>query len=253
MAYKVKLDMFEGPFDLLVYLIESSEMNIYDIQVAVITKQYLDYIEKIKSLDVVMATEFMVLAAVLIEIKSKMILPRLKAEGDFGFEEDPRGDLVEKILEYKRFKQAADHLEKQEEYNQSIFEKPKEDLTQYTKEADEFLNLDIKQFAVAFTLFLHKKKKVEEIKKNYTRVERQKLSIEDKVKQILKFFKEKSQNKVTFHELLGEEPGKYEKVITFMSVLEMIRLRVVHVKQPVAFGDITISLKDEKDGGRHDK
>lgn len=253
MAYKVKLDMFEGPFDLLVYLIENSEMNIYDIQVALITKQYLEHIEKIKALDVAVATEFMVLAAVLIEIKSKMLLPRFKPEGEFGFEDDPRAELVEKILEYKKFKQAAELLDRQEEYNQSIFEKPKEDLTQYTREPDEYLNLDINQFAVAFTLFLHKKKNVEEIKKNYSRVERQKLSIEDKIKQIFKFIKEKAHKKTTFNELLGDKDGKYEKIITFMSVLEMIRLRAIHVKQTIAFGDITISMKEEKERGRHDK
>ncbi len=253
MAYKVKLDMFEGPFDLLVYLIEISEMNIYDIQVSLITKQYLEHIEKIKGLDVAVATEFMVLAAVLIEIKSKMLLPRFKLEGEYGFEDDPRAELVEKILEYKKFKQAAELLERQEEYNQSIFEKPKEDLTRYTREPDEYLNLDIKQFAVAFTLFLHKKKKVEEIKKNYSRVERQKQSIEDRIKQIFRFIKDQAHKKTTFNALLREKDGKYEKIITFMSVLEMIRLRAIHVKQPIAFGDITISMNEEKEGGRHDK
>ncbi|MBK5246830.1 MAG: segregation/condensation protein A [Peptostreptococcaceae bacterium] len=253
MAYKVKLDMFEGPFDLLVYLIENSEMNIYDIQVALITKQYLEHIEKIKALDVAVATEFMVLAAVLIEIKSKMLLPRFKPEGELGFEDDPRAELVEKILEYKKFKQAAELLDRQEEYNQSIFEKPKEDLTRYTREPDEYLNLDINQFAVAFTLFLNKKKRVEEIKKNYSRVERQKLSIEDKIKQIFKFIKEKAHKKITFNELLGEDDGKYEKIVTFMSVLEMIRLRAIHVNQTITFGDITISMNEEKRRGSHDK
>jgi len=204
-------------------------------------------------LDVAVATEFMVLAAVLIEIKSKMLLPRFKPDGEFGYEDDPRAELVEKILEYKKFKQAAELLDRQEEYNQSIFEKPKEDLTRYTKEPDEYLNLDITQFAVAFTLFLHKKKKVEEIRKNYSRVERQKLSIEDKIKQIFKFIKEHAHNKITFNELLGEKGGKYEKIVTFMSVLEMIRLRAIHVKQPIAFGDITISMKEEKERGGHDK
>ena len=253
MAYKVKLDMFEGPFDLLVYLIEISEMNIYDIQVALITKQYLEYIEKIKDLDVAVATEFMVLAAVLIEIKSKMLLPRFKLDGELGFEDDPRAELVEKILEYKKFKLAAERLERQEEYNQSIFEKPKEDLTQYTREPDEYLNLDINQFAVAFTLFLQKKQKVEEIRKNYSRVERQKLSIEDRIKQIFKFIKDQAHKKTTFKALLAEKDGKYEKITTFLSVLEMIRLRTIHVNQPIAFGDIMIRMNEEKERGKHDK
>ena len=107
MSYKVKIDQFEGPFDLLVYLIETSEMNIYDIQVAAITRQYMDYIQEMQRLDVEVATEFMVLAAVLIEIKSKMLLPRIKPEGVAGGEGDPREELVERILEYKRFKRAA--------------------------------------------------------------------------------------------------------------------------------------------------
>jgi len=245
MSYKVKLDMFEGPFDLLVYLIENSEMNIYDIHVASITRQYVEYIEKMKGLDVAVATEFMVLAAVLIEIKSKMLLPRLKPEGASEYEEDPRSDLVQKILEYKRFKQAAELLEAQEENTQNIFEKPKEDLAQYTKEPDEYLNLDINQFAVAFKLFLHKKKKVEEIRKNYTRVERQKLSIEDRIRHIIGFFKERSLKKATFNELLGDG-GRYDQVITFMSLLEMIRQSLVKVNQPMAFGDIDISIIEEK-------
>lgn len=253
MSYKVKLGMFEGPFDLLVYLIENSEMNIYDIQVALITKQYLEHIEKIKELDVAVATEFMVLAAILIEIKSKMLLPRFKPEGDFDFEEDPRTELVQKILEYKKFKQAAEFLDRQEEYNQSIFEKPKEDLVQYTKEPDEYLTLDIKQFAVVFTLFLSKKKRVEEIKKNYSRVERQKQTIEEKIKQIFDFIKERTKNKATFDEILDGNHEKYEKIITFMSVLEMIRLRVIHVKQPVAFGEIIISIKQENERSEHDE
>lgn len=246
MAYKVKIDMFEGPFDLLVYLIENSEMNIYDIKVATITRQYLEYIEEMKDLDVSVASEFMVLASVLIEIKSKMLLPRIKMEGAYDAEDDPRADLVEKILEYKRFKKAAELLEMQEAMAQGIFEKPKEDLTQFTKEPDEYLNLDIRQFASAFNIFLYKKKKVEEIRKNYTRVERQKMTIEDKMKSILRFFKEKALKKATFSQLVGEQGGKYEKVITFMSLLEMIRQKTVSVKQAVAFGDITIHVHDEE-------
>ena len=93
MSYKVKLDIFEGPFDLLVYLIENAEMNIYDIQVSKITNQYLAYIDQMKTLDVTLASEFMVLAAALIEIKSKMLLPRIKSEGEGLIDEDPRADI----------------------------------------------------------------------------------------------------------------------------------------------------------------
>ena len=108
--YKVRLQSFEGPFDLLVYLIETAEMSIYDIKISQITNQYLEYLQAMQERNIAVATEFMVLAASLIEIKSKMILPRVSQEETALTEEDPRTELVERLLEYKRFKQAAQLL-----------------------------------------------------------------------------------------------------------------------------------------------
>ncbi len=246
MSYKIKLDIFEGPFDLLVYLIENARMSVYDIHVSEITNQYIRYIEDMKALDINLATEFMVLAAALIEIKSKMLLPRMKADGDGLLEEDPRTELVQRILEYKRFKSAAELLELQEEQSQRVFEKPKEDLTPYTKEADEYLNLDLSQFVKAFHLFLEKKKRLEEIKKTYSKVERQKISVESRVEYIKNLFRLKEKKKLSFKELLNPESNRYEVVLTFVSMLEMIRQRSVIAKQNVNFGDIYLSL-NEKD------
>ncbi len=248
MAYKIKLDIFEGPFDLLVYLIENARMSVYDIQVSEITEQYLRYIEDMKSLDVNLATEFMVLAAALIEIKSKMLLPRMKSDGEGLTEEDPRAELVQRILEYKRFKSAAELLELQEEQCQRIFVKPKEDLTPYTKETDEYLNLELSQFVKVFHLFLQKKKRLEEIRKNYARVERQKISIESRIEQIKNLFRSREKKNLNFRELLGPESNRYEVVLTFVSMLEMIRQKTVVVRQSVNFGEIYLSLK-EKHGG----
>ena len=107
MSYKVKLQTFEGPFDLLVYLIENAQMSIYDIEIKSITGQYLEYIKAMQEMDIAVATEFMVLASSLIEIKSKMILPRISESGENMIEEDPRRELVARLVEYKRFKQAA--------------------------------------------------------------------------------------------------------------------------------------------------
>ena len=101
MGYKVKIQSFEGPFDLLVYLIENAQMSIYDIEISSITRQYLDYIEAMQDMDIAVSTEFMVLASSLIEIKSKMILPRISQSGEVIMEDDPRSELVERILEYK--------------------------------------------------------------------------------------------------------------------------------------------------------
>lgn len=245
MSYKVKLDIFEGPFDLLVYLIENAEMNIYDIQVSKITNQYIDYIERMQELDINVASEFMVLAAALIEIKSKMLLPRFKPEGDGEAIEDPRTELIQKILEYKRFKTAAELLERMEENSLRIFEKPKEDLTPYTNEPDEYLNLDLNQFVKVFLLFLDKKKRLEEIKKNYSKMERQKITIESKIEYIISLFKFKDKNKMSFKELLKPESNRYDVVLTFVSMLEMIRLKTIKVKQNINFGEIYLIQNDK--------
>lgn len=252
MSYKIKLDIFEGPFDLLVYLIENARMSVYDIQVSEITDQYMKYIENMKTLDVNLATEFMVLAAELIEIKSKMLLPRMKADGEAILEEDPRTELVQRILEYKRFKAAAELLEIQEEQSQRIFVKPKEDLAPYTKEADEYLNLDLNQFVKAFHLFLQKKKKLEEIKRNYAKVERQKITIEQRIEHIRNMFRLKERKKLNFKDLLTAESNRYEVVLTFTSMLEMIRQKAIIVRQNVNFGEIYLSLIDKSKKGENE-
>jgi len=253
MSYKIKLDIFEGPFDLLVYLIENARMSVYDIQVSKITDQYIKYIESMKTLDVNLATEFMVLAAELIEIKSKMLLPRMKADGEAILEEDPRMELVQRILEYKRFKAAAELLEIQEEQSQRIFAKPKEDLAPYMKEADEYLNLDLNQFVKAFHLFLQKKKKLEEIKRNYAKVERQKITIEQRIEHIRNMFRLKERKKLNFKDLLTAESNRYEVVLTFTSMLEMIRPKAVVVRQNVNFGEVYVTLiEKDKHGGKED-
>lgn len=245
MSYKVKLDIFEGPFDLLVYLIENAEMSIYDIQVSKITSQYLEYMGKMQAMDVTIGSEFMLLAAALIEIKSKMLLPRIKPEGDGSTFEDPRTELVQRILEYKRFKLAAELLEQQEEQNLRIFAKPKEDLTPYTNETEPYLNLELSEFVKVFNLFLSKKKKVEEIERYYEKVERQKISVESRMEYIKDLFQFKNKHILAFQELLETGNDRYEVVLTFSAMLEMIRQNMVEVKQPVLFGEITLKLHNE--------
>ena len=122
MSYKVSLQAFEGPFDLLVYLIENAQMDIFDLRISEITNQYLAYIEEMKSMDVTVATEFMVLAATLIDIKSRMILPRTTIEGEVILEEDPRSELVERLMEYKKYKKGAEILQEREEEMCGVYE-----------------------------------------------------------------------------------------------------------------------------------
>lgn len=123
--YKVKLKSFEGPFDLLVYLIENAEMSIYDIRISEITNQYLAYIKEMEEQDVALASEFMVLASSLIEIKSNMLLPRVTEDGQGIVDEDPRTELVARLLEYKRFKELSQMLEEREERSLNILRSPR--------------------------------------------------------------------------------------------------------------------------------
>ena len=241
MSYKVKLQMFEGPFDLLVYLIESAEMSIYDIQIAEITTQYMNYIHEMEEQDVNIATEFMVLAASLIEIKSKMILPRMSEDGlDSNFE-DPRTELVERILEYKRYKELSEKLQIQEERNLHIYEKPQEDISIYLDNPDEYLTLELKEFANAFNLFIQKKQKIEMVRKHYTRVERERANMEGRISLILKSVRAKLGQIINFRDIVPNKKDRYDVIVSFASVLEMAKERVIKVDQKHAYGSIEIS------------
>ncbi|MDY5771000.1 MAG: segregation/condensation protein A [Anaerovoracaceae bacterium] len=247
MSYKVKLQSFEGPFDLLVYLIENAEMSIYDIRISEITNQYLEYIKAMREHDINVATEFMVLASTLIEIKSKMILPRMSIEGQTAAEEDPRSDLVERILEYKRFKRAAQILQEREEQSQHIFEKPQEDISEYLENPDEYLSLDLKQFASAFSLFIQKKQRVEAVRAHYTRIERERSTMESRIRMILAKVRRKIGQVFSFKELIPNKKDRYDVVVTFMSLLEMAKERVLRVEQKSLYGDIKVSAGERVD------
>ncbi|MDO5441632.1 MAG: segregation/condensation protein A [Bacillota bacterium] len=240
--YKVKLDIFEGPFDLLVYLIEKARMSIFDIQVSEITTQYLAYIEELKAQDVSVAQEFMVLAAELIELKSKMLLPIEVEEAEAGNAEDPRAGLVQKILEYKQFKEIAHFLQEEEEVASHVHSKPQEDINAYRGEEDILLKGDMQQFIDAFTLFISKKKRMEEVRKRYERIERQRVSIEERIAQIRNFFKTKV--KVLFSELITNDKTRFNKVATFIGLLELLKQGEIKASQEEKFGDITVELRE---------
>ena len=168
MSYRVRTNIFEGPFDLLVYLISRARMSIYDIRISEITAQYIKYIEQMQEADVNLASEFMVLAAQLLEIKSKMLLPRVAVdeEGETVYE-DPRTELVAKLAEYQKYKAASEMLEQRREYAALSLEKPQEDLTEFTGEPDEYLILDAEKFRAAFEDFLERKRRLEEIRAHH--------------------------------------------------------------------------------------
>lgn len=249
MSYKVRLQTFEGPFDLLVYLIENAEMSIYDIKISEITSQYLAYINSMKEMDVYVASEFMVLASALIEIKSKMILPRMvDPAGGSVVEEDPRTELVQRLLEYKRFKQAAEILQEQEERCSHIYAKPQEDISAYLEEPDEYLRLDLVQFAGAFNLFIQKKQKVDSVRRHYTRIERERARMEERISYIAGMLKKSVGQIFNFKEFIHNKKDRYDVVVTFVSLLEMAKNRIVSVDQKSIYGDIEVSAGQNVDG-----
>lgn len=252
MSYKVKLHNFEGPFDLLVYLIESARMSIYDIRVSEITDQYLRFVDEMKKIDVLAAAEFMVLAATLIDIKSKMLLPRADLGKGAGDYEDPRTELVQKLLEYKKFKAASDLLTAREEWAQGIFEKPREDLSPYTGEPDEFLKLDIQQFVRAFNDFIIKKRKVDEIRRNYDRERRQRITTESRIQLLADQIAREPDRTWSFYELVPDLQSRYDTALSFVSLLEMLKQRRVNALQKSLFGDIAVTATPYLRTGRED-
>lgn len=240
MSYKIKTEYFEGPFELLVYLIENAQMSIYDIKISEITKQYVSYIEKLQKKDVTVAAEFFYLAAVLIELKSKMLLPGEKKESENIIEEDPRTELVNRILEYKKCKRYAEMLSEREEEMAKIFEKPCEDISEYAGEPEEHLNIDLDKLIVSFRLLIQKKAKEKEIRKRYEKTSVPRKTTEEKITYINSFMKDKKTESVSFSSLLEGTTDNYEKAVTFVSMLELVKERTLEAEQKVLFGDITV-------------
>ena len=248
MVYKVKIQSFEGPFDLLVYLIEQNKMSVWDIKVSEITSQYIEYIREAKEHDVEVAQEFMVMAAELIEIKSRMLLPQQPSDSPGEEPEDPRARLVARIIEYKQFKEMAAFLSEQEEITSHMHAKPAEDLSVYTGEGEELLKGDLSHFAAAFMAFLFRKKRLEEMHRTYERVERARMSMENRIMQMTEYFKTRKSMK--FSEMIKEDDSPFNRVITFMSLLELVKQRSVSAVQKKRYGDITITRIEN--GGTND-
>ncbi|MDK2835394.1 MAG: segregation and condensation protein [Thermosediminibacterales bacterium] len=237
MDYTVKIEVFEGPFDLLFHLIEKQEMDIYDIPISQITDQYLEYIYKLNMIDLEPASEFLVMAATLLEIKSKMLLPNPKIDKSNveDTENDPRQELVEKLLEYKTFKRIAAYLKKLHEKRKHYYSKQPEDLYIYAKEkANPLGDVSIKDLIKAF-ISIQKKETVNQ--SIIQTVYKDKVSVEMKIKEIATIVKEKK--KVSFKTLI-KTSRKSTIVFTFLGLLELIRLKKVFVCQNSLFDDMLI-------------
>jgi len=231
--YKVNLDFFEGPLDLLLYLIKKNEIDIYNIPIERITKQYLEYLELMRMLDINVAGEFLVMAATLIYTKSKMLLPADKRQEDNETEEnDPRMDLVRQLLEYKRFKDAAGYLHEKEISQENIFTRRTAADSLKTPEMS-LTDISIFDLISAFKQALTKVETVElpnTIEDKYT--------VRDKIAE----FKQRleKENMFSLTNLFDTMRSRSEVVAAFLALLELIKLKTARVTQKLLFGEIII-------------
>ncbi|QTD42217.1 segregation/condensation protein A [Sporosarcina sp. Te-1] len=247
MAYKVKLEVFEGPLDLLLHLINRLEIDIYDIPMAELTSQYIEHIHTLRVLQLDELSEYLVLAATLIEIKSKMLLPIHEEEGmdehqDFEFEEDPREELVARLMEYKKYKEAANQLKESAEERSIHFTKMPEDLSHYGEVAapapDEQMN--VFDLIGAFQKMLQRKRLRVPVTASITKAE---LSVDEKMDDIVAMLKKKG-GTCDFEELFVEGDVT-DLVISFLSLLELMKRMDIVVWQNANFQQLKITFGQE--------
>lgn len=238
--YTIKLPVFEGPLDLLLHLIREHTLDIYDIPIAEVTNQYLHYLSLMESLDLNIAGEFFVIAATLLEIKSRMLLPSPPAEEDEGAI-DPRAELIERLLEYERFKNAAESLQTLEDDRHRVFWRMTDDLESYDAPVIP-LSLEAMDLLYALQSMLAE---VGEGQEEVTSVERQKITLRMKMSEVWRKIRSASTKGVGFLDLFTGPRTRFEVVMTFLALLELLRLGKIRVKQRTALGDISIRAAEE--------
>ncbi len=238
MTYKIKLEVFEGPLDLLLYLIKRNELNIYDIPISGILEQYLQYLEMMRLLDLNIAGEFIVMAATLMQIKSKMLLPQEPnlAEEISDEEKDPRAELVRRLLEYKQFKEAADQLRLKERTRQEIFKR--QTVFDDKESGETYFEASLFDLINAFSKVL--KDIPQEL---FYEVIKDEFTVEGKVHELLHLFMERPRIRLTG--LFSQARSKLEVITTFLAVLELIRLKEVIVVQKALFDEIEVMRNRE--------
>ena len=233
MKYKVKLEIFEGPLDLLLYLIKKEEIDIYDIPIAMITDQYLEYLEMMKLLDLDIAGEFIVMAATLMQIKSKMLLPPDEVPQEETAEEDPRAELVKRLLEYKKFKEAADELAAKEAMASQLYSRRDEEKPVLESEDSPFFEASIFDLLTTFSKILK-----EVPKETFYKLVKDEFTVGEKIHDIFHLLVNKP--RIYFTKLLKEAKSKFEIITTFLAILELIRLKEILIIQKEPFSEIEI-------------
>jgi segregation and condensation protein A len=234
--YKVKLEVFEGPLDLLLYLIKKEEVDIYDIPIERITNQYMEYLTLMQMLNLEVAGEFLVMAATLMYIKSRMLLPVdqqvTDAEAEEG--EDPRWELIRQLVEYKKFKDAAVQLSKREDEQANIFPRQAPDAGIEANKDVPLAEVSIFDLINAFNDVLKKAT----AREDFHEILEERFTVSDKIEEILYTLRDRTE--MIFTELFANAGSRAEVVVTFLALLELIRMKRLKVQQAEAFGEIRV-------------
>jgi len=249
MKVTYKLEAFEGPLDLLLHLIDKNELDIYNIPIKEITDQYLEFVQAMQELELEVTSEFLVMAATLLSIKSKMLLPKppvIEYEDDYYDEYDdgldPRAELVAKLIEYRKYKSIADMLRDKEVERSLVYTREPEDLTPFMPVMQEnpVEGLDISDLLYAFQKTLRKM-----VNRNViAKIRRDEISVKDRMHEVVDMLKAKG-GKILFSKLFDYEMTREEVVVTFLALLELMKMKKIVCFQHQLFEDIVIHVKEE--------
>ena len=245
MDIEVKLQVFEGPLELLLHLIDINKVSIYDIPIVEITRQYMEYVNAMEKSDLNLVGDFLVMAATLLDIKSKMLLP--PEEDEEGEEIDPREELVQRLLEYKMIKQAACELKQREEDAGNILYREPHIPPEVAKyeppvDLDELMsNVTLLRLHLIFEDILRRQKdKIDPIRSRFGNIEKQKVRLGDKMKSIFQYARD-HHDRFSFRNLLEEQPDRENTIVSFLAILELMKVGQIQTEQEETFGDILIS------------
>lgn len=247
MELTVKLQVFEGPLDLLLHLLDKNKVNIYDIPIVEITNQYMEYIREMKRQDLNVMSEFLVMAATLIDIKSKMLLPKQEAEGEKEIE-DPRAELVAQLLEYKMYKCMAYELkDRQMDAERVMFKEPTIPAAVAAYEEPVDLNelmadVTLTKLNNIFKSIMKKQEdKIDPVRSKFGKIEKEEVSLNDKMAYLEQYALVHSS--FSFRSLLEAQSSKMEIIVTFLAVLELMKTSKIRITQDHIFDDIRIESK----------
>lgn len=247
MSIPVKLSVFEGPLDLLLHLIDKNKVDIYDIPIVEITEQYLDYIRQMEREDMNVMSEFLLMAATLLDIKCKMLLP--KEVNEEGEEEDPRAELVQKLLEYKMYKYMSFELKDRQMEADHFFFREKsvpEEVKNYQPPVNyqELLgNLSLSRLHEIFqTVMKRQEDKLDPVRSQFGKIEKEEVNLEEKLSYVEETIR--SKKKLCFRELLEKQSSRQEIIVTFLVILEMMKTGKIEVVQEAIGAEIYITAKE---------